>query len=131
MTTLREGLVAYLQAQVPGAGMAYPLEIPQDAGYPAWAYQVIDDDQLLSHGGGTGFCKARVQIDLVVQKTASQGAYAIAVGLATQMRTKLDGFRGSMAGLDVHYCKTTQSDDWAELHKLPSISFDVLINYKL
>lgn len=131
MTTIQEGLVAYIQAEVPAAGKAYPLEIPQDAGDCAWAFQVIDDDQLLSHGGGTGFHKARIQIDLVVKPTATQGAYEIASGIAQQMRAKLDGFRGTMGGVQVHYCKTTQSDDWAELHKLPAINFDVLINYKL
>ena len=131
MTAIQQGLVAYLEAQVTDAGKAYPLEVPQDASYPAWTYQVIDDDQLLAHSGGTGFCKARIQIDLMAQETASLSAYANVAGIAAQMRTKLDGFKGAMGGVTVEYCKTTQSDDWAELHNLPSVRFDVMINYKL
>lgn len=130
MTTIQEGLVAYLEAQVPTAGKGYPQEIPQDAGYPAWAYELIDDEQIIGHGGGTGLHKARIQIDLVVQATESSGAYANAAGLAQLIRGELDGFKGSMGGVQVEYCKTTQSDDWAELHDLPTASFDVMINYK-
>jgi len=131
MTTLVAGLNAYLVAQVPAIGNGYPVEIPQDASYPAWSYQVIDDDQELAHSGGTGFCRARVQIDIMAKETASQSAYGIAQGLAKSVRTKLDGFKGSMGGVQVEFCKTSQSDDWADLHNLPVASFDVMINYIL
>jgi len=130
MATIQEGLVAYLEAQVPTAGKAFPQEIPQDEDYPAWAYTLIDDEQLLGHGGGTGFHKARIQIDLVVEATDSAGPYETAQGIAQSMRTKLDGYKGTMGTVQVEFCKTTQSDDWAELHNLPTASFDVLINYK-
>lgn len=130
MTTIQEGLVSYIEAQVPTAGKAYPQEIPQDADYPAWAYEVIDSEQVLGHGGGTGFYKARIQIDLVVEASELVGAYAAAAGLAALLRAALDGYKGSMGGVQVEYCKTTQSDDWAELHNLPTASFDVMINYK-
>jgi hypothetical protein len=131
MTTIVQGLKAYLEAQVTGIGNAYPVEVPQDASYPAWSYQLIDDDQELSHAGGTGFCKARIQIDIMAKETASQSAYGIAQGLAKSVRTKLDGFKGNMNGVQVEYCKTTPSDDWADLHNLPVASFDVMINYIL
>ncbi len=131
MTMLQPGIVTYLEAEVPSAGKGYPMIVPQDAGYPAWCYQVIDDDQLLSHSGGTGFCKARVQIDIVAKQTETLSAYANAANIAKLMRAKLDGFTGNMGGLTVEYCKTTLSDDWADTHDLPSVSFDVLINYQL
>ena len=131
MTTLAEGLKAYLEAQVPAAGNGYPYEVPQDADYPAWSYQVIDDDQLLSHSGGTGFVTARLQLDFMAKETVSESDYAIIKGIAATARTKLDGFKGDMNGVQVEYCKTTQSDDWADIHKLPVQRFDVTINYKL
>ena len=131
MTTLAAGLKAYLEAQVTGIGSGYPVEVPQDASYPAWSYQVIDDDQDLSHAGGTGFCKARVQIDIMAKESSSLSAYGIAQGLAKSVRAKLDGFKGNMNGVQVEYCHTSLSDDWADLHNLPVASFDVMINYIL
>lgn len=131
MSSVQEALVAYLEAQVSDAGKGYPLLIPQDADYPAWTYQVIDDDQVLAHGGGTGLYFARVQIDMMADKTATEGAYELSAGLAAQMRAVLDGFRGTMGSIPVHYCKTTLSDDYGELHELPSVRFDVMINYRL
>lgn len=131
MTILEEGLKAYIEAQVTAAGKGYPIEVPQDADFPAWSYQVIDDDQLLSHGGGTGFYTARVQLDFMAEETASQSDYAIIKGIASSVRAVLDGFKGNWSGVAVKYCKTRLSDDWADIHKLPVQRFDVDINYKL
>lgn len=127
--------MAYLEAQVASAGKGYPLEIPQDASYPAWTYQVIDDEQQLAHGGPTGFYQARIQIDVMAKESGSLSAYGISAGIAKLMQGKLDGFRGSMGNetinVNVDYCKTMSSDDYAELHQLPSVRFDVMINYRM
>lgn len=130
MSSIQEGLVAYLEAQVPSAGKGYPLEVPQDASYPAWSYQVIDDEQVISHGGRIKYFKARIQIDILVQGSASIGAYAKAAGLAASMRAVLDGYKGNMGTVPVKYCKTMLSDDWAELHNLPAERLDVMVHYK-
>lgn len=130
MTTVQEGIVGYIEVQVPEAGKGYPIQVPQDAAYPAWSYQLIDDDQLLSHGGGTGFNKARIQIDLLAKEANGLSAYGSAFAIARLIRAKLDGFKGMMNGVQVEYCKTMLSDGWAELHNLPTVSFDVMINYK-
>lgn len=130
MSLIQQGLVAYLEAQVPDAGKAYPLVIPQDAEYPAWTYQVIDDNQQIAHGGGTGFYMARIQIDVMDDETACLSAYGNAAVLASAMKNKLDGFSGSMGSVQVDFCKTTSSDDYADLHELPSVRFDVMINYR-
>jgi hypothetical protein len=127
---IQQGLVAYLEAQVSAAGKGYPVEVPQNADYPAWTYQVIDDEQLIAHGGGTGFYRARVQIDVMAEETASLSAYGNAAGIAQAMRAKLDGYRGLMGTVAVKFCKTVVSDDFAELHQLPSVRFDVLVNYR-
>ena len=130
MTTLMEGLAPYIEQQVPEAGKGFGVQVPQDEEYPAWSYQVIDDEELLAHGGGTGFFKARVQIELTAKETSTASAYANAVNIAQQIRIQLNGFKGNMNGLQVEFCKTTSNDDWADQKQLPSVSFDVMINYK-
>jgi hypothetical protein len=129
MTTLVEGLLVHLESQVPAIGHGYPIEVPQDAAYPAWSFQVVDDDQVLSHSGGTGYSKARVQVDIMAQETSDLSGYGVAQGLARSVRSALDGFKGTMGGVQVEYCKTTLSDDWADIHKLPVASIDVMIHY--
>lgn len=131
MTVLKEGLVTYVEAQVPAAGKGYPYEVPQDANFPAWSYKVIDDDQLLHHQGGTGFYRARVQLDFIAHETADKSDYQVVNEIAASVRAVLDGFKGDWSGVKVKYCKTTVNDDWADIHKLPVQRFDVLINYKL
>lgn len=127
---IQECLVAYLAAQVPSAGKGYPVEVPQDAAYPSWTYQVIDDEELIAHDGATGFFKARIQIDVMAEETASLDAYGNSATIAAAMRAKLNGFKGLMGTVAVKFCKTVISDDFADLHQLPSVRFDVLINYR-
>jgi hypothetical protein len=129
MTTLVEGLKSYLETQVTAIGKGYPVEVPQDAAYPAWSFQVIDDDQVLSHSGGTGYSKARVQVDIMAKETESLSGYGVAQGLARSVRSALDGFKGTMGGVQIEYCKTTLSDDWADIHNLPVASVDVMVHY--
>ena len=131
MTTIAEGLKAYFEAQVTAIGKGYPVEVPQDAGYPSWSYQIIDDDQMLSHSGGTGYSKCRIQIDIMAKETALLSGYGVAQGLARSVRIALDGFKGTMGGVQVEYCKTTLSDDWADIHNLPVASVDVIIHYRI
>ena len=121
--SIEASLLAKIQADVPSAGKGYPLDVPQDAA-PAWAYQTIDDEPVLAHNGPINFRKARVQITLIAVD------YSTAKTLSTAVRTALDGFKGVMYGTQVEYCKTTISDDWADLHKLPVARLDVMINYK-
>jgi hypothetical protein len=127
--TIAEGLKAYLEAQVPTAGHGFPLQVPQDA--TGWSYFVVTDEQMLSHGGGTGFVTARIQIDLTAVATPTASAYKVALGLRELMRGKLDGYRGVMGSVQVDYCKTEISDEWAPAQETPSTRFDVMINYRL
>ena len=131
MTVLEDALVAYIEAQVTAAGNGYPHEVPEDADFPAWSYKTIDDDQLLSHAGGTGFYTARMQLEFMAEESASESDYAIIKGIASTARSVLDGYKGSWGTVQVKFCKTRLSDEWADLHKLPVQRFDVDINYKL
>lgn len=130
MATIEEGVKAYIETQVTAAGKGFPHEVPVDETIPAWSYTVVDDEQLLGHGGGTGFHKARLQLEFHAKEAGGKSDYENAKIIAAAARTKLDGFKGTMSGVQVEYCKTTLSDDWAEIHKLPLVRFDVLINYK-
>ncbi len=130
MTTLEQAFKAFLEAQVPTAGKSYPIEIPQDAAMPAWSYTVIDDEQVLSHKGGTGFYKARIQIDLMAAEGGGKSDYENAKNLANAMLAALDGYQGPMSDRQVDYCHATKSDDWADIHQLPIQRLDVRINYR-
>lgn len=131
MTVLEEGLKAYIETQVTTAGKGFPGDVPIDETVPAWAYSVIDDEQLLAHDGGTGFYSARVQLDFHAKEAGGKSDYQNAKEIAALARTKLDGFKGDWSGVKVKYCKTTLNDEWADINKLPVQRFDVTINYKL
>jgi len=130
-TSVMAGLAPYIEAQVPEAGKGFGFQVPQDATYPAWSYQIVDDEEVLSHSGGTGFYKARVQIQVTAKETASASAYVNAANIADKIRQTLNGFKGTMNGLQVEFCKTMSNDDWADQKQLPTSSIDVLINYRL
>lgn len=131
MTVLEEGLKAFIEAQVTAAGKGYPIEVPQNAAFPAWSYRLVNEDQLLHHQGGTGFYQARVQLDFMARETASQTDYARLKEITASVRAALDGFKGSWSGVQIKFCKVTLIDDWADVHELPVQRFDVRINYKL
>ena len=129
MPTIEAGLKSHIETTVTAAGKGYPYEVPLDAVYPAWAYQTISDNEVLSHGGRTGFAKARIQLDFIARETSLKTDYAIIKEIADAVRNALDGFKGSLGGVTVDYCKVELNDDWADVHRLPVQRFDVLVNY--
>lgn len=129
MSSISEAIKTYLETQVPSAGQSFPLEVPQEA--TGWSYYVVSDQQVLAHDRPTNFYKARIQIDLVAAPSPTQSAYLVALGLRKQMRDKLDGYKGAMSDVQVEYCLTEISDEWADVRETPSTRFDILINYKL
>jgi hypothetical protein len=130
MSSVEEGLMTYLTTLVPTAGKGYPLQIPQDVS-TGWAYTVVSDNQMIGHGGGLNFYKARIQLDLKAVSTETASAYKVALGLRQLLRAALDGYKGAMGGVDVQFCKTEISDEWADAQESPYTRFDILINYKL
>lgn len=129
MATIEEGLKAYIETNVTAAGKGYPQEVPADAAFPAWSYNVISDSELLSHGGRTGFATARIQCDFMAKETASKSDYAIIKEISVTARNALDGYIGAMGGVTVDKCKVELNDDWADIHKLPVQRFDVILKY--
>lgn len=124
-----EGLVVFLEGQLPSAGKGYPGEVPQDA--VGWAYSVITDVQDIAHDGPQNFYKARIQIDLLYNATEEKSAYLVTREIAASMRGLLDGYKGDMGDVHVQFCRTELADDWADLQETPSTRFDVVLTYKL
>jgi hypothetical protein len=131
MPTIEEGLVSFIEAEVTEAGKGYPQEVPVDADFPAWSYNVISDDEMLSHGGATGFVTARIQLDFLAKETESKSDYAVIKTIAATARAALNGYQGDMGGVRVDYCKVELNDDWADIHKLPVQRFDLVLNYRI
>ncbi len=123
------GLIAFIASNVPSAGNGYPSEVPQ--GITGWAYSVVSDNQEIGHSGPMNFYKARIQVDLQYEATASKSAALVTHEIADAMRTALNGYKGAMGSANVKFCKTEITDDWASAAEKPSIRFDILMNYKL
>jgi hypothetical protein len=130
MATIEEALVAFITANVTEAGNGYPQEVPVDADFPAWSYNTISDEEVLSHGGRSGYAKARIQCDFMARETAELSDYAVVKGIAEAARNALDGYQGTMGTVNVDYCHVELTDDWADTHKLPVQRFDVILSYR-
>jgi len=129
--SIEEGVKDYIETNVPSAGKGFPLEVPVDEAFPAWAYETVSDEQDLAHSGGTGFYKARMMLTFMEDESAVSSDYALVKGIAAAVRAALDGYKGTMgSSVSVKYCKTTLSDEWADTHKLPVQRFDVIIHYR-
>ena len=129
MATIQEGLKSYIETNVTSAGYGFPLEIPQGEAFPAWSYRVVDDDVLLSHAGRAGFCKARIQLDVMAKEANSKSDYENSLTVANALRAALDGYKGAMGSATVYYCHTTANDDYSDIFELPYVSIDVVIHY--
>lgn len=123
MATIEEGLIAYVEANVASAGKGYPMQVPQDAAYPAWSYQVTGDEQSLALDGPMAWYEARFSLSFL------SVTYANSKAAANALRAALDGYRGAMGGKTVQFCKALVSDDWADLHDMPVARLEVTINY--
>lgn len=130
MASIQEAVVAYIEANLPAVGKGYPNLVPADA-VPAWSYRVVDDDEQLSHSGGTGLNFARLMIEPFPAKSLTTGAYNQANANAKAIKGLLHGFRGDLNGVTIHFCRVSQSDDYGELRELPAVRLEVFLTYRL
>ena len=121
--TIEEGLVSYIEANVASVGKGYPLNVPQDAAYPSWAYEVSSDEPELTMEGPTGWHQARMTLMFLAPTYAGGKAAANAVVAA------LNGYKGAMGGKTVQYCHATASDAWSDMHIMPVAKIDITIDY--
>jgi hypothetical protein len=99
MSDIKEALVKRLRDDTGVAALIaariYPLKATQDTAFPCLVYNRIDSVPERVMGMASGLFFARFQID-------SWGKSASAVtNLASKVRTSLDGFIGSILGVDI------------------------------
>ncbi len=148
--TIEEAIVAFVRAtpeitDIIGVGNScrfYPEMAPQDAVYPHGCYTVIDFPQEYHLAGPSQLAHPRIQIDWwgkgpTARKEVSQLAEATrkAKGGSPGGRN-LDGFAGSMNGLNVQRCElvdreyTTEPPTNAGEHPYRRARLDFIIWFK-
>lgn len=102
MTDLETGLKAHLTADLNLAALiaarVYPVLRPQNAVLPALSYQRISGVRVSSLAGPSYACESRIQIDCWA------ASYSAVKTLSRAVRKRLDGFRGSLGGVQVGSC---------------------------
>ena len=83
----------------------YPLQIPQDAALPATAYQRISGLQVFSLSGSSGLARPRFQLTHVADE------YSVVNGVANAARAALNGYRNTIAGVEVQAAFLENDDD--------------------
>jgi hypothetical protein len=124
MATFEEGLKVFVETNVPSAGSGHPNQVPQDAAYPCWAYEVTSDIESLTHSGRTGWHSARVTLTFLA------ASYSAVKSISNALRGALDGYVGAMGTKSVQYCHVEQAVDlYADLHDLPAARLELVFNY--
>ncbi len=82
------GVIAYVGNRI------YPLVIPEGVELPAIAYQRISTPRESTHSGPSGLASPRFQFSCV------SGKYSEANGLVNAVRRALDGYKGTMGGVN-------------------------------
>ena len=124
--SIESGLYAHLTSDPDVSALVgdriYPLLVPQDATLPAIAYQRISTGRDETHTGPSGLSQARIQLTCIAD------SYDAAKAVADAVRSSLDGFSGTMGGINVGACFVTNDrDDWAASLDMPVVRLDVII----
>jgi len=94
--TIEEALRSILVTAATTAGeRIYPLSLPADPTLPAIVYTRISTPRLRSLTGFAGLARPRLQF------LAWASSYAAAKVLADEIRTALDGYQGTVSGLQI------------------------------
>lgn len=97
MTALNEAIYGRLQAVVGVTNLVgtrvYPVVLPQDPIYPAIRYQQLAGSREPTMGSNNGLVNTTVQIDSYSE------SYAQARQVAEEVRSALQRFRGTVAGV--------------------------------
>jgi hypothetical protein len=130
MADIEQALHAYVTADATVGGLIgsrmYPQILPQGVTYPCLRYQRVSGPRDYTHNGASGWVRGRVQFD------AYAPTYAGAKALFNAVRSRLSGFKGTMATVTVGSCLLlNEMDAWEEepepnIYRLP---FDFMIQY--
>lgn len=103
--TILEVALQSMLAAVEGSNGAYPLYSPQDARTPYFLYGRVDTERDFTLQGPSGLADARMEI------TAYAPGYVEALTLAGKARQALDGFLGTVEGVDILACRLDTDSD--------------------
>ncbi len=105
--TIETGLKAHLVADgavnADVAGRIYPLKLPQEPTYPAITYEVVGDTRHRDLSGPGDRERPHFRVHCWA------ATYAAALDLAADVRTALDGFKGTMDTTEV---SSVKFDGW-------------------
>jgi len=95
-------------AAIAGSNGAYPLFAPQDAAAPYILFGRVDTDRDFTLEGPSGLADARIEI------TPYAPGYVQALTLAGLIRQALNGFIGTVSGVEILACRLDTDSDTFE-----------------
>lgn len=87
------------------ADRVYPKQLPQDPTTPAIVYHRISGPREHSHDGSSGLAHPRFQLDMYA------GSYLEAKALADAVRVAIDGYKGTVEGVEIQAIFLENDDD--------------------
>lgn len=103
--TILEIALQTMLAAVDDAAAAYPLYAPQDAGSKYFLFGRVDTDRDFTLQGPSGLADARFEI------TAYAPGYLEALTLSGKARQALNGFLGTVEGVEILACRLDTDSD--------------------
>lgn len=117
---IEKAIRSLLQQAVNAAGYSanrtFPMLAPAETEYPFFVYQKISGARDHHLEGASGLAFPRIQID------AYATTYAAAKALFDQARRVLDGFRGTVAGVEIKSCLLDTERDLPAEERSPADS---------
>ncbi len=126
MTTAAEALVWLIKSDtaLATASGPYPNVAPEGATLPSLAYQLIDEQPVMSHGGFGNLQTARWQM------TVQAANYLQVRMLARALKKRLNGYTGTVLGIKISYCAVeADQDGYSDPAMLPFAQLDVLMTH--
>lgn len=109
----------------------YPAHLPQSAAYPALVYTLVSNTHRHNLTGASGGALARFQFDVFSVRLAD------CVEAVEQIRLALQGFRGTVAGVNICFGRLDNEQDLSEPPQDGSDQWtyrktaDYIIHYKI
>ncbi len=119
---IEEDLVALITPLAAIDGRLYPLQLPQDPGYPAITYQGITATEEHSHDGPSGVVEVGIDI------SCWSPDYAEAKQLARRIQTALNGYRGRQASTDI---QSMSLADVRDIHEPTNHLYRIVLQFTL
>lgn len=127
MATIEEALYTDLTTAAAVVAISgtrgYPELIPETSALPAWAYQTISANREPVHSGSSNLTEQVIQI------TCQAITYATAKSLASAIRTRLHGFKGTLSGLKIHRITVDNDQDGLADEDGATVRIDVSVFY--